>query len=154
MKPLRQALILGIISVAAALATHAWHPRAPALHLVEEPLRDDEVSMAVIQGRFGGEVLWIDARPQEQFDEAHVPGALLLNEQKFDEQLVQQLDALQSNEKPVVVYCSGQKCEASRKIMEKLKEMGFVQQAFVLKGGWNAWKAGDAIKQARRNGSK
>ncbi|MBL9129587.1 MAG: rhodanese-like domain-containing protein [Verrucomicrobiaceae bacterium] len=138
---MRQALLLVLVSVAAALATHQWHPRAPALHLIEEPLRDDEVSMTAIGERFKNDVLWIDARPQEQFDAEHVPGALLLNEQKFDDQLVQHLDTLQTNQKPVVVYCSGQKCEASRKVMEKLKEMGFVREAFVLKGGWNAWKA-------------
>jgi rhodanese-related sulfurtransferase len=141
MTALRQAFILVFASALAALAVHQWHPRAPALYLVQEPLRDDEVSMVVIRERFQNDVLWIDARPQEQFDAEHVPGALLLNEQKFEEQLVQHLDTLQANQKPVVIYCSGQKCEASRKVMEKLKEMGFVREAFVLKGGWNAWKA-------------
>jgi rhodanese-related sulfurtransferase len=67
----------------------------------------------------------------------HVPGALNVSEQQFDEQLVQHLDTLQTNTKPVVVYCSGQKCEASRKVMERLKEMGFVKDAFVFKGGWS-----------------
>jgi hypothetical protein len=76
-----------MLAVAAAWGTHAWHPRAPALYLVQEPLRDDEVSMQAIQERWKGDVLWIDARIQEQFDAGHVPGALLLNEQKFDEQL-------------------------------------------------------------------
>ena len=146
MKALVQAALLLAASALAALATQAWHPRAPALYLTEEPLRDDEVSMQVISERFGDTVLWIDARPQEQFDEEHVPGALLLNEQKFDEQVLENLDRLQLNRDPVVVYCSAQKCEASRKVMMKLKEMGFVQEAFVLKGGWPAWKAASATK--------
>ncbi len=141
MKMLWQAVILLALSVVAALGTYAWHPRAPALYLVEEPLRDDEVSMKVIHEKFGDDVLWIDARPKDQFDAAHVPGALLLNEQGFDEQLLTLLEALQTNAKPVVVYCSGQKCEASRKVMERLKGMGFVREAWVLKGGFGAWHA-------------
>ncbi|MFN7562822.1 MAG: rhodanese-like domain-containing protein [Prosthecobacter sp.] len=137
MKAFSQALILVILSAAAAWGTYAWHPRAPALHLTQEPLRDDEVSMAVIREKFHKEVLWIDARPADQFAAKHMPGALNVSEQQFDEQLVQHLETLQTNTKPVVVYCSGQKCEASRKVMEKLKEMGFVKDAFIFKGGWS-----------------
>lgn len=137
MKVPGQVFTLLALAAAAAFGTHAWHPRAPALHLIQEPLRDDEVSMAMIREKFGGQVLWIDARPADQFGAGHMPGALNVSEQQFDEQLVQHLDALQANSKPVVVYCSGQKCEASRKVMERLREMGFVKNAFVFKGGWS-----------------
>lgn len=138
---IRQALILLLLAVAAAWGTHAWHPRAPALYLVQEPLRDDEVSMQAIQERWKGDVLWIDARIQEQFDAGHVPGALLLNEQKFDEQLFGHLDTLQTNTKPIIIYCSAAKCEASRHVLERLKQTLPVENVFVLKGGWQAWKA-------------
>jgi rhodanese-related sulfurtransferase len=138
---IRQALILLLLAVAAAWGTHAWHPRAPALYLVQEPLRDDEVSMQAVQERWKGDVLWIDARIQEQFDAGHVPGALLLNEQKFDEQLFGHLDMLQANTKPVIIYCSAAKCEASRHVLERLKQTLPVENVFVLKGGWQAWKA-------------
>jgi rhodanese-related sulfurtransferase len=137
MKAISQSLILLSLAAVAAFGTYTWHPKAPALFLTQEPLRDDEVSMAVIREKFAGEVLWIDARPADQFSAAHMPGALNVSEQQFDEQLVQHLDTLQTNSKPVIVYCSGQKCEASRKVMERLKEMGFVKDAFIFKGGWS-----------------
>lgn len=138
---IRQSVYLILLSAVAAWATHAWHPRAPALYLVQEPLRDDEVSMQVIQEKWKGDVLWIDARPQEQFDAGHVPGALLLNEQKFEEQLVSYLDTLQTNTKPVIIYCSAAKCDASRHVLERLKQTLPVENTFVLKGGWRAWQA-------------
>jgi len=138
---IRQAVVLLFLASAAAWATHLWHPRAPALHLVQEPLRADEVSMQAIQERWNGGVLWIDARPQEQFDAGHVPGALLLNEQKFEEQLVGHLEALQTNQKPIVVYCSAAKCDASRHVLERLRQLLPIENAFVLKGGWKAWQA-------------
>jgi len=141
-KTIGQAAVLVLLSAGAALAVHTWHPRAPALHLIEEPLRDDEVSLASIRDQFQNEALWIDARPKDLFDAEHVPGALLLNEQGFDDQLLGHLEVLQSNTKPIVVYCGGQKCEASRKVAQKLQQMGIVQKAWVLKGGFGAWQAG------------
>ena len=137
---IRQAGFLVFLTTAAALATHAWHPRAPALYLIQEPLRDDEVSMQVIQERWEGDVLWIDARIQEQFDAEHIPGALLLNEQGFDQQLFNYLDTLQANTKPVIVYCNAAKCDASRHVLERLKQTLPIEHAFVLKGGWQAWQ--------------
>ncbi len=139
-RAIRQAVCLIALAATAAWATHAWHPRAPALYLVEEPLRDDEVSMKVIQERWQGKVLWIDARIQEQYDAEHIPGAVLLNEQHFDEQLFGLLDTLQTNTKPIIVYCNAAKCDASRKVLERLKQMLSIDQAYVLKGGWNAWR--------------
>jgi rhodanese-related sulfurtransferase len=137
---LRQATLLVLFAATAAWAVHAWHPRAPALYLVEEPLRDDEVSMQVIQQRWQGKVLWIDARIQEQYDAEHIPGAVLLNEQHFEEQLFGLLDTLQTNSKPIILYCNAAKCDASRKILERLKQVLPIENAFVLKGGWNAWR--------------
>lgn len=140
LRTIRQVAILLLFSAVAALATYAWHPRAPSLYLVQEPLRNDEVSISVIQERWKGEVLWIDARIQEQYDAEHIPGALLLNEQGFERQLVNCLDAMQANTKPIVIYCSAAKCQASRIILERLKETLPIENAFVLKGGWKAWK--------------
>ncbi len=140
-KNLKQVSLILLLAAVAAWATHVWHPRAPALYLVQEPLRDDEVSMEAIQQRWKGDVLWIDARIQEQYDVAHVPGALLLNEQKFEEQLVNYLDTLQQNSRPVIVYCDAAKCDASRHVLERLKQTLPIENAFVLKGGWKAWWA-------------
>ena len=139
-RALFQALVLLLLAAAAAWATQHWHPRAPALYLVQEPLRADEVSMQTIAERWQGKVLWIDARPQEQFTAGHVPGALLLNEQHFDSQLFDHVETLQTNTKPIIVYCSAAKCEASRQVLERLKQMLPIENAFILKGGWKAWQ--------------
>lgn len=137
---LRQAIVLLLLAAGAAWATHTWHPRAPSLYLVQEPLRDDEVSMKTIRERWQGQVLWIDARIKEQYDAGHIPGAVLLNEQHFEEQLFGLLDTLQTNTKPIILYCNAAKCDASRKILERLKQTLPIENAYVLKGGWNAWQ--------------
>jgi rhodanese-related sulfurtransferase len=141
MNVIAQALLLLLLAGSAAVGAFYLHPRAPALYAVEEPLRDDEVTLAQIQERWQGNVLWLDARPREQFEAAHIPGALLLNEQDFDNQLFELLETLQTNSKPVVIYCGSERCDASRKIRAKLLERVPIDDCSVLKGGWPAWQA-------------
>lgn len=137
---IREALILILLSLAGAVGTHLLHPRAPAWHLSQEPLADDEVSMAVIAERWEGDVFWIDARISSEFAREHVPGALSLNEQNFDQVLFDQIQVFQDLKKPVVIYCDSGKCDASRKVREQLVLRLPVENVFVLKGGWQAWR--------------
>ncbi|TDU72828.1 rhodanese-like domain-containing protein [Prosthecobacter fusiformis] len=136
-----QAALLVVLAAGAAAITHAVHPRAPALYLSEAPLREDEVSLKQIQERWQGDVIWLDARPQEVFEKGHIPEARMLNEQGFQEQLLELLDVLQTTDKPVIIYCGGEKCEASRTIREKLLPLVPLEHCYILKGGWPAWQA-------------
>jgi rhodanese-related sulfurtransferase len=135
-----QALVLVLLSGVAAVGVHFWHPMAPAWYLVVAPPQEDEVTVERVKGEFGGKVLWLDARPEEQYVAGHIPEAKLLNEQGFNEQLFELIDVLQKNTLPVVIYCGGEKCEASRKIKERLVESLPMENVWVLKGGWPAWK--------------
>ena len=135
-----EAFVILILAVLGAVATHWLHPRAPAWYLTEAPLAEDEVSMKVIDERWKRDVLWIDARITEQFEVEHVPDALSLNEQNFDSMLFDHLEKLQDNTKPVIIYCGTEKCQSSRKIKDALIERLPLENVFVLKGGWQAWK--------------
>ena len=140
---LRQALLL-IVLASAAAATAFWlHPQAPSLYLVEEPLQPDEITLKDLSQRWQGDVLWLDARPLDQYTAAHIPGARSLNEQHFEDQLLEMLDILQTNTKPIIIYCGGQKCEASRHVREKLLSRVPIERekCLVLKGGFPAWQA-------------
>lgn len=137
---LLQAVVLLVLAAVAAYATHHLHPRAPALYAVQMPLQADEVTVAQVRERWGGQVIWLDARPRDQYEKEHIPGARLLNEQEFDEQLLALLDDLSRADRPVVIYCSGQKCEASRHVREKLRTVVQLDDCFILHGGWPAWQ--------------
>jgi rhodanese-related sulfurtransferase len=136
-----QVLVLVFLAAAAAMATYRWHPLAPALYAIQELLREDEVDVAEVQKRWAGQVIWLDARPRDQFEDEHITAAMNLNEQEFDQQLLEILDTLQTATKPVVIYCGGQKCEASRHVREKLMSVVALDECYVLKGGWPAWQA-------------
>lgn len=138
MKVWRELVILVVLSVVAAMGTHFFHPRAPAWYLDSGPTAEDEVTVAQVEAKWKGDVLWIDARERAQFDKKHVSGALLINEQERDQLLFENIALLQDNQKPIVVYCDSGSCQSSRKIRQYLVERMPIEQIFVLHGGWDA----------------
>ena len=138
---IRNALTILLIAIAAATATNFLHSRPPVWNSNLEPVRDDEVTPADVEKRWHGDVLWVDARLRELYNIEHIPGALLLNEQELDALLTQHIEVLQDNKKPIVIYCDGKACHASRKMREYLAEHMALENIFVLTGGWPAWKA-------------
>ena len=149
MRTLRETLILLALTLAAAAGTHFFHPRAPAWHEVEEPLRDDEVTLENLSRNWKNDVLWIDARPHGQFAKAHIPGAININEQELEAQLIDNIAVLQDNRKPVVIYCDSSACQASRKIRDYLAQRVPAEEFFVLRGGWQAWKKAHAVPERK-----
>lgn len=95
--------------------------------------------VTVAQARaWGKNALWVDARPDDEFARDHVPGALSLNEDRWNE-LLSQFLAVWSPEKKVVVYCSSKSCNASREVARRLRKEAQLPNVFVLQGGWEAW---------------
>lgn len=96
-------------------------------------------SVNVDQARaLGQNAIWVDARPDEEFGHDHVPGALSLNEDRWNELLPQFLAAWSPGKK-VVVYCSSLSCNASREVARRLRKEAQLPEVFVLEGGWEAW---------------
>jgi rhodanese-related sulfurtransferase len=99
----------------------------------------DEVTLEQAQS-WGDTVMWVDARPAEQFEREHIPAALSLNEDSWDELLPQML-AQWSPEKHVIVYCSSQSCAASHDVARRLREEAGLKNVYVLHRGWEGWLA-------------
>ena len=90
---------------------------------------------------WGDTTVWIDARSDDEFARDHVPGAIALNEDRWNELLPQMLAAW-SPEKRVVIYCSSQSCGASRDVAQRLRADARLPNVFVLAGGWEEWLKG------------
>lgn len=99
----------------------------------------DEVTVAQAIA-WGPAAMWLDARPDEEFEREHVPGATPLNEDRWSELLPRVLETW-SPDKRIVVYCSSQSCGASREVARRLRTEGGLKNVFVLRGGWEAWQA-------------
>jgi rhodanese-related sulfurtransferase len=138
-----QAVVLTALSGVAGLASYRWHPAAPALYLhLETRVAEGELTIAQVQAlEQSSGVLWVDARVRSEYEKAHVPGAVLLNEQEWEQLMFESVEILSRNEKPIVIYCDAQRCDASHRLAEKLRDLG-QPEVHVLAGGWNAWKSG------------
>jgi rhodanese-related sulfurtransferase len=106
----------------------SWQSAIPASELV-----------TVEQARaWGDTAIWVDARPDDEFAAAHVPGAFSLNEDRWNELLPQFLPNWSLGKK-VVVYCSAQSCNAARDVAKRLRDEAQLKDVFVLQGGWEEW---------------
>jgi rhodanese-related sulfurtransferase len=135
MRPVRQAGLILLVSLIPAGLTAAFHPQRPPWS--QETLAPGEETLSTIL-TWGDSTLWVDARSAEEYESDHVPGAISLNLENWDQLFPKFLDRW-IPEKKVVVYCSAATCELSREVAERLRKSG-ISSVFVLKGGWEAWK--------------
>lgn len=80
-----------------------------------------------------------DARPHEAFAEAHLPGALSLPSDLFEERIAEYAMML-IPEQEILVYCSGQVCDESLLVCRDLLEQGYTNLV-LFAGGMEAWEA-------------
>jgi rhodanese-related sulfurtransferase len=131
----RQALVLAAISLVPAVGETVYFRGKISW---QSPIPPSEL-VSVDQARTWGEnVIWVDARPDAEFARDHVPGALSLNEDRWNE-LLPQFVAAWSPGKKVVVYCSAESCDLAREAAERLRKEAQIPDVFVLEGGWEAW---------------
>jgi rhodanese-related sulfurtransferase len=105
----------------------------------QSPIPPSEMVSVDQAAQWGDSVLWVDARPDNEFATDHVPGATSLNEDRWNELLPQFL-ATWSPGKKIVVYCSAQSCDLAREVAERLRKEAQLPDVFVLEGGWEAWQ--------------
>jgi rhodanese-related sulfurtransferase len=99
----------------------------------------DLVDVQTARG-WGENVLWVDARPTDEFERDHIPGAVSLNEDRWNEQLPQFLATQWSPDKKIVVYCSAASCNLAEDVGRRLREEAKLPNEIkILKGGWEAW---------------
>jgi rhodanese-related sulfurtransferase len=111
-----------------------WPPSA-----ADDPYRM-EVSMVV-----DGAVLWVDARSPELVANEPYPAAVPLYSGAWDQGFGELLTAW-DGVSPIVVFCDGAACAASKEVAARLRtDLGF-EQVYWLADGWDALKerqAGD-----------
>jgi len=85
------------------------------------------------------EIIFIDARNEELFDEGHIPGAHLIDYYNWDEYISPALKALEKARK-IVVYCVGGDCEDSRYVASALWDYGY-RNIMVYEDGFDHWRS-------------
>ncbi|MDH4009277.1 MAG: rhodanese-like domain-containing protein [Desulfobacterales bacterium] len=154
-KSIKEIIILVSVSVALALVVNTLSPRGIALVgqwditkgvITASPAGDaagqkKEIdSVARAKTLFDkGDVLFVDARSQNQYGNGHIPGAVSLPVGQFEERIESFLNRYPP-EQPIVTYCSGRTCEDSHDLAQFLSDVGFNNVRIFIDGfpGWEA----------------
>jgi rhodanese-related sulfurtransferase len=89
----------------------------------------------------------VDAREPGEFAAGHIPGAINLPPGAFSGGIPDVVNQRLSRDLPMVVYCSGGNCDASKSVAMRLKDLGFAQ-TFVYEDGYTGWTtAGEAVEK-------
>lgn len=86
------------------------------------------------------EVIWIDARSGMDYDSGHIPNAILLNDSNWEEGIQNLMDIWLTEVRPIIVYCSSEQCNSSKRIAAQLRDALPEAEIYSLKGGWEAWE--------------
>ena len=132
----RQILVLLGLAILPAICQALYYRNATVWQ--GRPVDSGQITLAQAEA-WGDNALWLDARPDADFAAGHVPGALQLNEDRWDELLPAMLTQW-SPERKLVIYCSQQSCNASHEVAERLRKEDGLKEVYVLQGGWEEWK--------------
>lgn len=82
------------------------------------------------------ELVLVDARTKEEYQEAHIAPAVNVTERDFEKEAV----ALPSDKKTLLIfYCNGVKCGKSKKVAAKAREKGY-SNILIYNDGFPVWE--------------
>ena len=128
---LRMLAVLGF-AVALAGVLLLANPKSP--NYGQGLVRPGEIELAKLN-KNNRPVIWVDARAKENYEAAHVHGAVLINEEDYYVQIGSLLNVYRKGDL-VVVYCSMEGCDSSLNIARLLKKETGIQEIYALHGGW------------------
>jgi rhodanese-related sulfurtransferase len=137
---------LAIVLASAALGILVNHFSSHGIPIIAKggqlPLPPGIEAMTVAQARAALDAksaLFLDARIADEYPKSHLPGALSLPPESFNEKypdLAERVEAAGT----VIIYCESPECGDSILVAERLREV-FAGKVYVVEGGWGAWVA-------------
>jgi rhodanese-related sulfurtransferase len=133
-------LVRAALLQAAALVCAAIVPTWATAHFKikwQAPPSVESISVASAQAATTN-VVWVDVRNPEDFESAHINGAVSFAEKDHDASLERVLKNW-TPKKQVVVYGVGVGSDRAQRVALQLKKDLQTRKVFLLEGGWAAW---------------
>jgi len=129
-------------------ATSAPEPRRPVPPpFIPESDQPVAVQLATTQRFFAAHAaLFIDARDAAEYEAGHIPGAVRLTSPEANTD-PERMKALPVQGRPIICYCEGGECEASKDLARTLIDAGY-KKVLVYMGGFPEWSsAGQPVEK-------
>ncbi len=109
---------------------------------VKVPLIDEQAAFKL----FGSEgTVFVDTRKKEDYDEAHVKGAVFLTPEE-KEDLFPIVQPFLPEEARLILYCYGPECDMAEQVADFLAQLGY-KNMMIMSAGFRAWeKAGHPVE--------
>ena len=104
---------------------------------VKQDIKVIPLTVALERFRFG-EALFVDARSAGHFAQGHIPGAVSVPFEQFDELFPALADLIDSG-RELVVYCSNRACDDALLLASRLKEIGSSNPVLYI-DGFEMWE--------------
>jgi rhodanese-related sulfurtransferase len=145
-KALRQATALLFLAVILGVVSNQWRDeRLPLIGdwSVDARFNDPSGNSLIISLEESlrlyesGAGLFLDARPESEYAQGHIKGALNFPWQDLDRYFIGVLEKLYGQE-AIITYCDGEACDLGHELSLFLKDSGF-ENVYVLVNGWSLW---------------
>jgi rhodanese-related sulfurtransferase len=154
-KTIREIIILVGVSMLLALVVNHLSPRGVDLVgqwdtargvITANAADENEYRIAEIDGVtdaakifYDGDTLFVDARSIGDYESGHIPKAISLPVDQFDEHIESFMNQYPLDQ-PIISYCSGRTCEDSHHLARLLVEAGYSEVRIFIDGfpGWQA----------------
>jgi rhodanese-related sulfurtransferase len=139
---IQRALSIVVLGAVLGLLSNAIVPRGIPLVTPPKKVAKPEEFIPLLTAREmwdSGTTLFFDARKPEDFEAGHIAKALNLPAEQFEEQYPK-VAPLLTPESPIIVYCDGEECDLSHRLVEQLRPQGYTN-VLILSNGWTAWHA-------------
>jgi rhodanese-related sulfurtransferase len=113
------------------------------------PRNERMITLARFKELMGGSLPLqiVDAREPAEFESGRIPGAINIPPSAFSGGVPDVVAQRLIRDLPMVVYCSGGNCDASKSVAMRLIDLGFAQ-TYVYEDGYTGWtKAGEAVEK-------
>ena len=150
------AILLVALAAAAAVATNLLRPSGPIAwvedwsHYIEARAMREGIALVDLPAMEkllrGGQHVVFDARPEADYLQGHLPGALSLPFMEVEDRFGDVQWRLTPSQ-PILAYCSGVECDESFLLTRFLRQQGFTN-VLLFAGGFNLWQqAGKPVEK-------
>ncbi len=157
MRSIKQLLIIIILSAIFAAGDYLiTKPEMPDWSIIQKSAKDSAfvpesaypddppfitLNEALVKYQTPG-VLFIDARAPEDYEMAHITGAINIPYDYIDQSYWTDVPPELNNYDTFVVYCSGTECELSLLLGRDMIYQGY-ENVYIFFGGWSEWEEAD-----------